>query len=40
LSRNAFEPLSLGDAYLGMAVASGAGAAGQRISSSGANPFV
>lgn len=40
LSRNAFEPLDLGDAYLGMAVSIGAGTAGQRFSGSGANPFV
>ncbi|WP_020160073.1 hypothetical protein [Methylobacter marinus] len=40
LSRNAFEPLSLGAAYLGMSVAAGAGAAGQRISGSSGNPFV
>jgi hypothetical protein len=40
LSRNGFEPLSLGDAYLGMAVSGGATVVGQRVSTSGvANPF-
>jgi hypothetical protein len=38
LSRNAFEPLSLRDAYIGMAAAAGAGAAGQRLPVS-PNPF-
>jgi hypothetical protein len=38
LSRNAFEPLSLRDAYVGMAAAAGAGAAAQRLPA-GPNPF-
>ena len=39
LSRNAFEPLSLGSAYLGMGSA-GVGPAEKQVSGLGANPFV